>query len=167
MPTSSPRTKTRSSFSISSQMPSLIASTYVVSAMLALRSFVVDVSSHFFGCGIGLCFGPVDRVIHDLHALHLHFIAALLGEHTFFDQLLLEARDRILALPFFEKLGRHITGVVVRGVAGHAEGLELHQRRSSAGTGEVDRALGGVVHGEDVVAVDPVSYTHLTLPTSD
>src|SRR5512146_525338 len=130
MPTSSPRMKTRSSFFISSQMPSLIASMYVVTAMVVFSwlTFVVDVFGDFFGRGVGLLFGPVDRVIDDLGALHLHLVAALLGEHAFFDQRALEARNRILALPFFEQLGRDVAGVVVRRVPRHAEGLELHQR---------------------------------------
>src|SRR4030095_15505823 len=149
MPTSSPKMKTRSSFSISSQMPSLMASMYVVTAMGSL-SFVVDVFGDFFRRRVGLLLGPVPRVVDDERAFLLHLVNARLRQGAFVQQGALEARNRILALPFVEQLGGHVAGVVVRRVFRPAAGLVLHDGRSAAGAREVDGALGGVVHREDV-----------------
>ena len=44
-----------------------------------------------------------------------------------------QARDGIELPPFLEKLGRHVVGGIVRGVARHAEGLAFQQIGAIAG----------------------------------
>ena len=55
------------------------------------------------------------------------------------EQVPLEAVDRVLRLPLLEELLRHVAGVVVLGVALHAEGLRLDQRRAAAGARPLQR----------------------------
>src|SRR3970040_1873267 len=105
MPTSSPRTNTRSSFSISSQMPCRIASTYVVTLILltaapyraCIRSrslwFVVDILETVFRFRKRIFFrgqnGFVDFVIDAL----LHIIDPGFCCETPIDEKALETGD--------------------------------------------------------------------------
>src|SRR5712691_4506579 len=74
-----------------------------------------------------------------------------------------EALDRIGLRPLLEHLLRDVEGVVVHGVAFHAEGHALDQRRAPVRARLFDRALRLAVNGEDVGAVDddPVEAVRL------
>ena len=65
-----------------------------------------------------------------------------------------EALDRVALGPLLEQLLRDVEGVVVDGVALHAQRHALDQRRAAAVARLLDRALGLAVDGEHVGAVD-------------
>ncbi len=69
----------------------------------------------------------------------------------------LEALDRVFLAPVLELLRRHVAGVVVLGVALHAEGLGLDQRRAAAAPRPLDRPPRGLVDRQHVVAVDDLA----------
>ena len=64
------------------------------------------------------------------------------------------AVDRVLLAPLLDLLLGHVLHVVVRGVAVHAHGHGLEQRRALAGQRALARAARGLEHRLGVVAVD-------------
>src|SRR5215470_13211451 len=130
MPTSSPRTNTRSSFSISSQMPWRIASTYVVRLIylnrrrnhkkrkkhLCLLCFLWFRSpSSFFGIHISkavfrlrewILLRGLNRLVNFLIDAMLQFFDARPLDQTAIGQGTFEAGDRIPLFPEFEQFRR-------------------------------------------------------------
>ncbi len=103
--------------------------------------------------------GPFHRVGNAGAQLLLHLLLECLGQQPRFDQVLLEEIEWVASPPLLHLFASAVElVVVVRGVGVVAVGAGFDEGRSFTRTCPLGGAVGGVVDGERIVAVDEHSF---------
>ena len=107
----------------------------------------------------------LDRVVEELLDVAPDLVFLGLAQLGVLLQPRAETLDRVALRPFLEQVLGDVEGVVVHGVALHAERHALDQRRPAAVARLLDGALGLAVDGEHIGAVDHDSLEPVRLRT--
>lgn len=115
---------------------------------------LIDTVFERSGVGQGGVQGPFGGFVYLGQDAGVESLEVDLGGPVALDHVLLEHQDGVALGPLLEQRAGDVFGGVVSGVAGHAEGLALDQVRTASGATLGDGVAGGVVDGDDVIAVD-------------
>src|SRR5262245_20034925 len=151
LPTSSPRTQTRSSRSISSVSASRTPSISVLTAMCLPPRLAFplkwggdllreNVPAQVGRVGLGGRLGRLHRFVHLLRTFLLQQLVGLIGQHALIQKVVPEPLERVSPKHRLQLLLRPVPAlVVVGGVGGEASHLGVDQGRTPARAGPLDR----------------------------